>query len=111
MLETLLHSIESNFHEYLIVVLIAVLFFKESIVAFINSKLGRESSPEWSKKTNEKIDRLTQYANHDTTAKLDELIEMEKVSAQNDKEVRDLLKDIGRSLEEIKTYGIKCRSN
>jgi hypothetical protein len=111
-MEAISHIFE-NFNQYLIVGLLIVLFFKESLMAFIRVKLGRaetvDDAPEWGKKATSEINRLAEYANHDTTERLNLLIEMEKAEHENSKETRDILKDIGRTLSEMKEYGIPCR--
>ncbi len=104
-----LNHIFQNFNEYLIVLLLIVLFFKESLMGFINSKLGKSDAPAWGERATKELSRLTQYANHDTTDRLNTLIEMEKLEHASAQEMRDTMKDIGRTLEEIKTYGIVCR--
>ena len=108
-MEWLLTHIGENFEEYLIVSLLVTLFFKESLLAFINAKLGRENTPEWGKKATADINRLAEYANHDTTERLERLLEMGEKHQMNATETRDSLRDIGRTLSEIKTYGIPCR--
>lgn len=109
-MEWLLTHIANNFNEYLIVSLLVVLFFKESLMAFINSKLGRENdTPAWGKKATADINRLAQYANHDTTERLERIIDLNNEHQRYTLETRDSLKDISRTLAEIKTYGIPCR--
>ncbi len=99
-----MEQVLAHFQEYLIIGLVLALFFKESLTSFINAKLGigKEKVPEWGK-------NLTRYANHDTTERLNRLIEMEeKEHILNDK-IRETLRDIGSTLSELKEYGIKCR--
>lgn len=94
-----------HFDKTLILALLLALFFKETLSEFINAKLGLKKSekvPEWGS-------RLVQYANHDTTAKLDKLIAMEEKEHESNDFLRETLKDLATSLREFKEYGIKCR--
>lgn len=100
--------IANNFEQYIIVFLLGTLFFKESIMAFINTKLGREDTPAWGKKATSEINRLAEYANHDTTERLNRLIEMEEKETLERQELRDIMKDMNRTLQEIRQYGIPC---
>lgn len=106
----LLHHIGENFNQYLIVLLLIVLFFKESLMSIIHSKLGTTPKiPTWGVEATEKINRLTEYANHDTTERLEKLIKMEESEHQSMQEFHDSIKDMARTLNEIKEYGIPCR--
>lgn len=81
----------NHFQEYLIIGLLGALFFKETLTHYIQSLLGikkQEKTPEWGEK-------LTQYANHDTTERLEE--------------IKDSLGDVNRTLNEFREYGIKIR--
>lgn len=95
-----------HFQESLILALLLTLFFKESLTEFMNAKLGiikkKEKVPEWGS-------RLIQYANHDTTEKLNEVIRgqdsiKEAMYAHNKLDERIIV-----LLEEQKEYGVKIR--
>ena len=106
----ILHHIATNFNEYLIVFLLVVLFFKESLMTIIHSKLGTTpKTPNWGIEATEKINRLAGYTNHDTTERLEKLIRMEETEHQSMQEFRESIKDMARTLNEIKEYGIPCR--
>ena len=96
----------SHFQEYLIIGLVLALFFKESLAEFIRAKLGlgdaKESVPAWGQ-------RLIQYANHDTTEKLDKLIAMEEKEHEHAEALRENIRGIDRTLGEFREYGIKIR--
>lgn len=96
----------NHFQEYLILGLLLTLFFKEALADYIQGKLGlekkKEKVPEWGK-------TLTQYANHDTTERL-ELVLSET------RGIKDTLRDHNKLderiivlLEEQKEYGVKIR--
>lgn len=112
-MEIILNHIAQHFLEYLVVFLLVVLFFKESVTSFINAKLLKrkdpEKVPEWGQLASDRISQLAQYANHDTTERLDMLLKLEEKEHQDQKEFRDIMKDMARDIQEIKTYGIKCR--
>lgn len=109
-MEWLLNHIAANFEEYLIVTLLVLLFFKESLVSYVNAKLGREDgTPSWGRKATDEINRLAEYANHDTTERLNKLIEMEEKESIERQEFRDSMRDMHRTLQEIKEYGIPCK--
>lgn len=101
-----MEEIFAHFQEYLIIGLVLALFFKESLTEFIRAKLGlkgdEEAVPEWG-------ERLIQYANHDTTAKLDKLISMEEKEHEQADQVRQSLAGIDRTLGEFREYGVKIR--
>ncbi len=100
-----MEHILAHFQEYLILGLIGALFFKETIIEYVNAKLGKEKEekvPQWGQ-------RLVQYANHDTTERLIELIEMEKQEHLDADVMRETMRDMNRTLLEIKEYGIKVR--
>lgn len=95
----------AHFQEYLIIALIGSLFFKETVTEFAEDKLGikrKEKVPQWG-------ERLVQYANHDTTDRLNELIEMEKQEHLNNDILRETMRDMNRTLLEIKEYGVPIR--
>lgn len=97
----------NHFQEYLILGLIGALFFKESLSEFIRAKLGLETEEEvplWGQ-------RLTQYANHDTTDKLDRLLAMEEKEHEQAEQLRRSLASIDRTLGEFREYGIKLRKD
>lgn len=97
----------THFQETLIIALILALFFKESLAEFINAKLGisqEEKVPAWGA-------RLVEYANHNTTAKLDKLIAMEEKEHEAADQFRDTLRGIDRTLSEFREYGIKVRKD
>lgn len=98
----------SHFQETLIILLLLALFFKESLAEFINAKLGlsakKEKVPQWGQ-------RLVQYANHDTTERLDRLIEMEEKEHEAADQMRDTLRAIDSTLREFKEYGVKLRKD
>lgn len=108
-MEWLTHIAE-NFEQYLIVGLLVVLFFKESLMSYINSKLGLSDAPEWGKKATDEIARLSEYTNHETTERLNRLIEMELEEAKERQELRDSMRDINRTLQEIQKYGLPCNN-
>jgi len=94
----------AHFQEYLILGLLGALFFKESLVEFVNAKLGikKEKVPEWGR-------NLTKYANHDTTERLNRLIEMEEKEHEGAQTMRDTLVKMSYVLENMERNGIKCR--
>ena len=107
----ILNHIAINFEEYLIVFLLVTLFFKESLMSYVNMKLGRETdTPEWGKKATTEINRLAEYANHDTTERLNRLIEMEEKESMERQEFRDSIREVNRTLQEIQRYGIPCNN-
>lgn len=61
-----------------------------------------EKVPEWGRK-------LTQYANHDTTERLDRLIEMEEKEHESAQVTRDTLVKMTLILEGMERNGLKCR--
>lgn len=111
-----------SFTEILILVLVALLFFKDQIpqlVGWIMGKTPKEDEmPVWAA-------HLTEYYNHDitdangkiiaqgekTNEKLDRLIDMEEKEHASAQELRDTLKDIGYTLKSIKENGVKCNDN
>lgn len=101
-------SFINHFQEYLILALLGALFFKETLTSFIRAKLGLsekdEEVPAWGA-------RLTQYANHDVTEKLDRLISMEEKEHEAADGVRETLRGIDRTLGEFREYGIKVRKD
>jgi len=101
-----MEHIFTHFEEYLIIALLLSLFFKEALVEFINAKLGikkkEEKTPEWGEK-------LTQYANHDTTERLEKLLRMEESEHEKYDEFRKTLINIDKTLLEFKEYGIRVR--
>jgi len=110
MMEILTH-IGQNFEEYLIVGLLVILFFKESLMSYINAKLGiKDTVPEWGEKATSELNRLAEYANHDTTERLNKLIEMEEKESVERQEFRDNMRDMNRTLQEIQKYGIPCNN-
>ena len=56
-----------------------------------------------------KIDKLAQYANHDTTERLDRLIAMEEKEHEAAQITRDTLLRISLTLESLERSGVKCR--
>lgn len=97
----------NHFQEYLIMVLIGALFFKETLVSFVRARLGlqkEETTPAWG-------ERLTQYANHDTTERLDRLIEMEEKEHHAADSMRELVKEGNGYLREMKEYGVRLRKD
>lgn len=102
----------NHFQEYLIIALVGALFFKETLVEYINTKLGlnkEEKIPKWAS-------RLQLYFNHDTTEhhkathqRLEKLIQMEEKEHERADEVRESLKGIDRTLAEFREYGVKIR--
>lgn len=109
-METLDHIFQ-NFNEYLIVLLLVVLFFKESVMSFVSTKFGfKEKPPKWGEDATKEINRLAEYANHDTTDRLNTLIAMEEKEHEAAQETRDHLMSISRTLSEIKEYGLPCRN-
>ena len=79
-------------------------------MSIIHSKLGTTpDTPLWGKEATSKLTELTQYANHDTTERLERLIAMEETEHKNMQEFRESIKDLARTLNEIKEYGIPCR--
>ena len=99
-------SLFAHFQEYLILGLVGALFFKETLTSYIRGVLGlsdkEEKVPEWGA-------RLVQYANHDTTDKLNKLIAMEEKEHEAADQMRETMKDIGTTLKEFKEYGVKIR--
>lgn len=94
-----------HFQQGLILALLLALFFKESLTAFINAKLGvKERVPGWGQ-------RLVQYANHDTTERLNKLIEMEEKEHEQQDTTRDLIREGNGILREIKEYGVRIRKD
>lgn len=117
-METFQHIFE-NFYQYLIIGLFITLFFKESMVSFINAKLGiKDKAPDWSNKIQNEMERLSEYTNHDTTTKLDVLIAMHEKHLRMEEEehtkfeqLRESLMGLSRDMREIKEYGIKIRKD
>jgi len=89
----------AHFQEYLILLLLLALFFKESLTEFIRAKMGlgdkEEVTPAWG-------ERLTHYANHDTTERLVKMIDLQE-------RAQEQLRSIDSTLGEFKEYGIKIR--
>lgn len=54
------------------------------------------------------ITQLGEYYNHDITDKLKDIAEGQKEISKNLSEQKDTLKDISRTLENIREYGVKC---
>lgn len=110
-----------SFLEILVLFLVGGLFFKEQLWALIQSRFGgaekekpkaerlNEDAPEWAQ-------QLVQHFNHDTTQQhdrtheiLSELMEMERVEHKASDTMRDLLKDMSRTLEYMERNGVNCR--
>lgn len=97
----------AHFLEFIIIGLFLTLFFKESLAEFINAKLGidsKEKVPAWGQ-------RLVQYANHDTTERLDKLIAMEEKEHEQADAMRASLSGIDRTLAEFREYGVRMRKD
>ena len=117
-MENIQHIFE-NFYQYLIIGLFITLFFKESMLSFINAKLGiKDRVPEWSNKMHAEMERLSEYTNHSTTTKLDTLLvmherylKMEEEEHVKFEQLRESLLGLSRDLREIKEYGIKIRKD
>ena len=96
-----------SFQELLILILLGALFFKEQLLGWIGPKLGFKNGGE--KGVGEKVDQLAAYYNHDTTKKLDELIDMHNKTHQFSDKLYETMKDLARSVDEIMKYGVSCR--
>ena len=85
--------------EFLIVVLVAISFFKEQVIKLIYFRFGVEnrkaSEGERRQPITGEVARLSNYYNHDLTDRL------EKIQESSNKTVT--------LLEELKEYGIKIR--
>ena len=81
---------EYNFLEILIFVLLALLFAKEQLFAWVGKKFNLKGSV-----TERKMDTLAHYFNHDTTAHLTKL--------------HDTSEETLQILKEFKEYGIRIR--
>ena len=100
-------SFINHFQEYLILGLLGALFFKETLTVYVRGVLGlkdKENVPLWGQK-------LTQYANHETSAKLDKLIAMEEKEHEQADRVRESLRGIDHTLGEFREYGIRIRKD
>ena len=58
-----------------------------------------------------KMDRLSSYYNHDTTEKLERLIQMEEKEHEANDNLRSTLKDISNALSNLDKYGVHCRKD
>lgn len=100
-------SSPTGFLEVLILVLLAILFFKEEIMRWFNKNvIGRQ----------EPITRLANYYNHDLTEKLTSIdtslkaiLDAERDEHLSNDGMRELMKDTNSLLRELKEYGVKCR--
>ena len=67
-----------------------------------NGTTNGEKVPEWAAK-------LIQYTNHETTDRLNRLIAMEEREHEQADQMREVMRDILRTLQEFREYGIPCR--
>lgn len=90
-----------DFTQYLILILLGLLFVRETIVRWISQKLGiKDKSP---------IETLKTYYNHDLSERLDRIERAEEHEHDANEQVRATLISIDRSLNEFREYGIKIR--
>lgn len=89
-----------SFLEWLILVLIGLLFFKEQAVAWISSKLGLKNGN--GAATSGQVETLASYYNHDITSRLEKLVEASENIARGVERIQD-------KHGEWDKYGIKVR--
>jgi len=92
---------EYTFLEYLIILLVGLLFFKEEIIPWIKGKLGfQKSEPN---ATSSQLENLAEYVNHRQT----EILEAQTRILG---EVKEGVSDIKRKHDEWERYGIPVRN-
>lgn len=102
--------VAEHFLEALVVLLLVALFFKESLQAWVNAKLGRESVvPDFSKLVTDMTELRAHY-NDETTHVLKDMQESLRESRETQltqcnklEEMRDILRDVQRN-------GVRIRS-
>lgn len=86
-----------SFLQYLVLILLGILFFKEELKRWFSDKLGLKS-----RSLDFKMDTLSQHFNHETTHLLTDILAETKKSAEHAEKAVLML-------EEFKEYGIKPR--
>jgi len=93
---------EYTFAEYLIIILIGLLFFKEEIIPWIKQKLGFNSDK--TNATKGQVDQLAEYVNHRQTEILD-------AQTRILGDVKEGVEDIKRKHEEWDKFGVPIRNS
>lgn len=104
---------EGNFLQYLILLLIALLFGKDTLLPPLLKKLGLSTGKTEVSQNNavlrnelqtllSQMELLATYFNHDTTATLKEMHDLLT-------SIQDCVKAVHTKLNEIKEYGVKIR--
>lgn len=95
-MEQIITYISGHFLESLILVLIATLFFKETITAVFRQWLGIAKQDRIVEMA-ETVDALKLHFNEETSHLLSELRERQILQCSKLDEIRDILRDIGRN--------------
>lgn len=110
MISEILNYITHHFTEFLIIVLVSMLFFKEQLTKLIYFRFGLEGRKNGDRRENNglitavgEVSRLSNYYNHDLTDKLDAIQVYARQNAETSAKTLTLL-------EELKEYGIKVRN-
>lgn len=105
-----------TFTQHLILLLVALLFFRDEIIPWIKSKLG--FSNENSKATKGQVSELAEYVNHRQTEVLDRQTQLlEKQNAQLETQTQIMagvkigVDDVKRKHEEWDKYGVPTRKS
>ena len=100
-MDTLISLIGAPANALTLLIACGVLFFQ--LVDRGLLKIGKNMS------LGSRMDSLTQYANHETTKRLDDLIAMEKKEHEEYDQMREIMREVHAMLKEFKEYGIKLR--
>jgi hypothetical protein len=95
-----------NFLQGLVLLLLTALFFKEEMKPAVARMLGFEKKSS----VEDKMDRLVEHYNHETTERLDTLISMEDEERVERQQMREVMRDTRSLLAEFKEYGIRLRT-